>query len=387
MNPIILKAGKAGVAFVGSLLSLLPLKNTILFESSPDFACNAYPVYLRLRKELPDFKMVWYVSEKKDVPEGVDDTVIYDSFHPLRRLKELYYLYTARAVISCNREIRKPRKEQLHLFLCHGSKTKKTRGVYEVDGGVDHINVQSHFFDDIITYEYNCGKEKLVYLGYPRCDWFYGPTEGVKEALGLEPERGFLVWLPTFRKHKSNRPDYQMDTEKFASMGMPLISTPEQLAQLDAFLKEHNKHLIYKPHPAQDVSGLKAARADRVKILYDRDLSDAGLQLNQVLAASEGLITDYSSVFFDYLLSDKPIITTVDDIDEWKKMTGFAFDLDAFLDRATTRVGSLEELMAAMNAPDDKQEGRKEIRQITNTHFDGDSARRVADFVKEKIGL
>ena len=168
MNPIILKAGKAGVAFVGRLLSLLPLHNTILFESSPDFACNSYPVYLRLRKELPDYKMVWYVSEEKAAPEGVDDTVVYDSFHPARRLKELYYLHTAKAIISCNRKINKPRKEQLHLFLCHGSKTKKTRGVYEVDAGVDHINVQSHFFDDIITYEYNCGKEKLVYLGYPR---------------------------------------------------------------------------------------------------------------------------------------------------------------------------------------------------------------------------
>ena len=300
MNLIILKVGKAGVALVSKLLSLLPLRNTILFESSPDFACNAYPVYLRLRRELPDYKMVWYVSGEKPAPEGVDDTVIYESFRPLRRLKEQYYLHTAKAIISCNRRICKPRKKQLHIFLCHGSKTKKTRGIYEVDAGVDHINVQSHFFDDIITYEYNCGGEKLVYLGYPRCDWFFGPTEGIKEALGLEKDSGFWVWLPTFRKHKTKRPDYQMDTEKFASMGMPLISTPEQLAQLDAFLKARNQYLIYKPHPAQDVSGLKAARAERVKILYDQDLSRASLQLNQVLAASDGLITDYSSVFFDY---------------------------------------------------------------------------------------
>lgn len=387
MNPIVLKVGKAGVALVSRLLSFLPLRNTILFESNPDFACNAYPVYLRLRRELPDYKMVWYVSEKKAAPEGVDDIVVYQSFRPIQRLKEQYYLHTAKAIISCNREIYKPRKDQVHLFLCHGSKTKKTRGLYEPGETVDHINVQSHFFDDIITYEYNCGKEKLVYLGYPRCDWFYGPTQGVKEALGLEPDSGFLVWLPTFRKHKSKRPDYQMDTERFASMGMPLISTPEQLTALDAFLKERNQYLIYKPHPAQDVSGLKAAKAERVKIISDKVLSEAGLQLNQVLAASESLITDYSSVFFDYLLSDKPIITTVDDIDEWKKMTGFAFDLDAFLDKATTRVGSLEALMAAMDAPDDHQAGRKEIREITNIHYDGGSTGRVADFVKEKIGV
>lgn len=386
MNPMIKKIALFCIDVVGRCFDLLPIQKTIVFESSPDYGCNAWPVFLRLREELPEYKMVWCVSGKTKAPAGVDDTFEFESHSLPKRLKELYYTHTARAIVFCNRELKKYRKSQTALFLCHGSKTKKTRGVYEVDAGVDHINVQSHFFDDIITYEYNCGKEKLVYLGYPRCDCFYGPTEGVKEALGLEPDSGFLVWLPTFRKHKSNRPDYQMDTEKFASMGMPLISTPEQLMALNAFLKERNQYLIYKPHPAQDVSGLKVAKAERVKIISDRLLSDAGLQLNQVLAASEGLITDYSSVFFDYLLSDKPIFTTVDDIDEWKKMTGFAFDLDAFLDKATTRVGTLEALMAAMDAPDEKQVGRKEIREITNIHFDGHSARRVADFVKEKIG-
>ena len=320
------------------------------------------------------------------MPEGVDDTFEFESHNPVKRLKELYYTHTARAIVFCNREMKKYRRDQLALFLCHGSKTKKTRGVYEVDAGVDYVNVQSHFFDDIITYEYNCGREKLVYLGYPRCDWFYGSAEGVKEGLGLEPDSGFRVWLPTFRKHRRNRPGYQMDTEKFASMGMPLISTPEQLGQLDDFLAQRNQYLIYKPHPAQDISGLKAAKAERVKIISDQLLAEAGLQLNQVLAASDGLITDYSSVFFDYLLADKPIITTVADIDEWKKMTGFAFDLDAFLDIATVRVGSLEQLMAAMDAPDGKQAGRKEIREKTNIHYDGGSAMRVAQFIKERIG-
>ena len=66
---------------------------------------------------------------------------------------------------------------QVSLFLCHGSKTKRTRGSYEVGEGIDYINVQSHFFDEIITYEYNCDKSRLVYLGYPRCDYLYLKSE------------------------------------------------------------------------------------------------------------------------------------------------------------------------------------------------------------------
>ena len=99
------------------------------------------------------------------------------------------------------------------------------------------------------------------------------------------------------------------------------------------------------------------------------------------------MITDYSSVFFDYLLADKPIVTTTDDMEEWKKMTGFAFDLDAFLDEATTRVSTLEGLLDFLRGEkDDKAEGRKRIRDLTNTYFDGDSAKRVAAFIREKIG-
>ncbi len=384
MHPIVKKTAKACLGAVDAAMNRLPLQKCIVFESNPDFACNAYPAFLQLKADLPEWKMVWCVSKGAKKPENVDDIFEYESRNPIKRLKGMYYLHTARAIVFSNRSLRKYRREQVALFLCHGSKTKKTRGVYEVEKGVDHINVQSHFFDDIITYEYNCEKEQLVYLGYPRCDWLYQTDDdAIKQRLGLDG--GYWVWLPTFRKHKVDKPAYQMDTSK-QQMGMPLIGSPEELQALDDFLAERNLYLIYKPHPAQDVSGLKAAGAERVKIISDAFLAQRELQLNQVLAASDGLITDYSSVFFDYLLTHKPMVTTVDDIDEWKKMTGFAFDLDAFLDKATTRAASLPELLAAMTGPDTKAEGRKVIREITNIHFDGNSAKRVSAFIREKTG-
>lgn len=181
-----------------------------------------------------------------------------------------------------------------------------------------------------------------------------------------------------------------MDTQRYDSIGMPLVYSQEQLSRLDGFLAQRNLYLLFKPHPAQDISGLKAADLSHIRILTDEKLAQMDLQLYQVLGASAGLITDYSSVFFDYLLTDKPIATTTDDIEDWKGMTGFAFDLDAFLDKATTRVPTLEALEAHLDAlvsgKDDKAAGRKEIRELTNTYFDGNSAQRVADFIIEKLG-
>lgn len=393
MHPMIKAVAKTGVSVVGSMLSLLPLRNTILFESQPDYACNTYPVFLQLRKELPDYKMVWCVAPGKEPPEGVDDTFIYESRKLFRWLKGKYYLHTAKAIVSCNRAIHKPRKEQVHLFLCHGSKTKKTRGLYEPGKGVDYINVQSHFFDDIIIYEYNCEKENLVYLGYPRCDWFFEAQEKIpvlKQKMQLPEDCKFLVWLPTFRKHKAGGGGREMDTSKYASIGMPLVYSLEELRELNDFLAQRNLYLIYKPHPAQNVQGLQDAKLEHIRIINDAYLAQRDLQLNQLLAASDGMITDYSSVFFDYLLTDKPILTTVDDIAEWKKMTGFAFDLDALLDQATTRVADRTALMDALEdvhlGRDSKAEGRAAVRELTNTYYDGDSAKRVSAFIREKIG-
>lgn len=370
----------------------LPLRNIILFESSPDYSCNSYPVYLRMKEELRNYKLVWAVGDTQNRLETKSSSFCLYTCGLINHIKFRYYHFLAKAMISSNRIFEKTRPEQINLFLCHGSKTKRTRGSYEVGEDVDYVNVQSHFFDDIITYEYNCTKDKLVYLGYPRCDWLYqGEAEKCKyrQKLFGDQDSRFVVWLPTYRKHARSHSDKQMDTQRYDSIGMPLVYSQEQLVQLDGFLARRQLYLLFKPHPAQDISGLKTVDLSHIRILTDEKLARMDLQLYQVLGASAGLITDYSSVFFDYLLTDKPIATTTDDIEQWKDMTGFAFDLDSFLDKATTRVATVDALKIYLDdlvaGRDDKGAGRKEIRELTNTYFDGNSAQRVTDFVVEKL--
>ena len=95
-------------------------------------------------------------------------------------------------------------------------------------------------------------------------------------------------------------------------------------------------------------------------------------------------------MYFDYLLLNRPIITTTDDIEEWKKMTGFAFDLDAFYEKSTLRTQNMEQFLAALeeisSGEDTKAAGRNEIRALTNIHYDGGAADRTVAFIKEKLG-
>ena len=371
------------------VLRWIPLRDEIVLESVPDFSCNAYPVYLKLREKYPEFKLVWAVNDERSAQFHHADGVIKAYPETLfEKLRSVRHLYACRGIIACNKMIPKRRKEQVSLYLCHGSKTKSTKGFYEPGWSADYLQVQSHFFDEITMREYGCIREQMVYLGYPRCDWFYADQKDQKrpKAVGAEP---YLVWLPTIRKRKGGRTDVLVTS--YDEIGMPLIYSIEELKRFNQYLQQKKIHLLYKPHPRQDVSGMKAQTLSNIHILTDRNLSEEGLQLYQVLACSAALITDYSSVFYDYLLLDRPIATTTDDAESWKETTGFAFDLETIYDQCTTRVSALEELMAFVDSvaagKDSLSVARREVMEKTNLYFDGHSADRVVAFMAEKMGL
>lgn len=364
----------------------IPTKRLILFESNPDFACNTYPVFLELRKRLPKYKMVWIVSHTDFIPEGVDDVIILNDRSFRRRLKATYYHFVARAAISCNRFISQFQKKQVNLYLTHGSKTKNTKGRYEPGPSVQYINVQSHFFDDVVVEGYNARKEQLVYLGYPRCDVFFNPPSISAALTKLGIGEKFLIWLPTFRKGGY----VDMSDSEYCNLGMPLVYTHKRLNELDHFLAERDLHILFKPHPVQDISQLVQSNLSHIHILTDAKLAAVRLNLYDVVAHSAALISDYSSVFFDYLLLDRPIAMTTDDIEMWKEQAGFAFDLDALYNQAAFRPNTLEELYEfiqseLIDGKDSKREGRHTLCQMTNLYQDGHSAERVADFVINHI--
>ena len=389
-----------GKELVRGFLSKLPLKKAILFESNPDFADNTFPVYLALRAELPDWEMVWIVQTQEGEPIRADrrlksvrkkglDTIIYA--HPVsvrEKIRRMYYFHRCAAIVFCNHRQRKGVDRQLSFFLCHGSKTKKTKGFYEVGGYADYVEVQSPFFFEITKAEYGCSQEQLVTHGYPRCDAFYSaePAGMRKRILGTSDGR-YLIWLPTFRKQAEGRTDVKDGS--YDALGMPLIYDRETLLEFDSFLRERDLHILFKPHPSQDLSGLVSEQLTHFHILTDAALASAGYQLYEVIAGAMALITDYSSVFFDFLLLDRPVATTTDDIESWKAGRGFAFDLESMYNKATVRVPDLIALKAFIDGVlagrDDPAKERDEIRDLTNLYRDGGSAGRVSAFIREKL--
>jgi CDP-glycerol glycerophosphotransferase (TagB/SpsB family) len=151
--------------------------------------------------------------------------------------------------------------------------------------------------------------DRLLLTGNPRTDQFWRPVEGDRLAdLGITGD--FVVWMPTFRRTKAlGAMRAQSETTDPASTGAA------ELGPLLEGLRARGIQLVIKPHPmdAED------RRGEGAVTLTDADLAAAGVSLYELLGCSRGLVTDYSSVWVDYLLLDRPMAFLVPDRDSYTR--------------------------------------------------------------------
>lgn len=156
----------------------------------------------------------------------------------------------------------------------------------------------------------------LLFTGNPRIDQFSRSGAPI-DRIGLSPERPFVVWMPTFRKNKGRGlteswTDLQHNVTVDLATGIG--------AGVAVLTQELGIDIVVKPHP-QDAESRAIVGA---VVVTNEDLSAAGIQLYELLGASSGLLTDYSSVWVDYLALDRPIGFFVPDEAEYSNGRGFS---------------------------------------------------------------
>ena len=395
------KKEKAGAAetikdelfeFILKIFSLLPTKNRIIFESHPEMACNTYPVYkYLLEKGLnKKYEFVWlsenasqYTKAPAENTSFINYTKHAKSFG--EKLKTMYYISTAKALVYSNQLLGTYGRDRISLWLQHGMPLKASNGTYCIKNNCTNALCVSEFFADNFSSDARVDKDKMIFMGFPRNDLLLTENDSLRK-FGFDKYDKVIFWLPTFRQRKDKKlGQYEMETK---GTGIPAIDTVEEMKKINFFLKSNNCLLILKPHPVQDLSAMKEINLSNFFIISDNDLKEKDVQLYELLGRCDAMITDYSSVYYDYLLTDKLMGLTIGDIDEYIAKRGFVYKnpLDILKgEYIYDNEGLISFLTNVVNGNDVKKTERTEIKNMIHTIQDAKSAEMVGEYIIEQL--
>ena len=232
--------------------------------------------------------------------------------------------------------------------------------------------------------------DKYRVTGMPRNDALFAADsrQKMRRVLGTDYAGTRIVYyMPTFRQSSFHAHESDGRRHWFNPFGFDAFDT-ESFRQ---FLEEQRITLIVKLHPfEEELAKEHIARFGhpRLVLLTGEMLTNSGIDLYEILGASDALITDYSSVYFDYLLLDKPILFTPVDLEEYRRKRGFLlqpYELwtpgPKVLDQDTLQA----ELIRSLNDRGYYREERERIARIVHTYRDGQSSLRVWKAIDEYL--
>ena len=377
--------------FIKKVLSVFKIKNVIVFESNADYSDNsrAFYEYLIENKYNNKYKIYWFVNNQKDFKDRECKNVKFltmwkngtkKSF--LQWIKYFHIVKNAKYLISSNRQLHKLNNKTISININHGTPLKRVKDIGVVPKDIDMVLVGSDFCIDMMSDQLNLPKDKFICVGNPRNDIIFKDSntiEKVKEYSGYDKT---IIWLPTFRKAMGSE---RNDSSLNFPLGLPIIYSEEELLKLNEYLKKNNVLILFKLHPHQDTTLFKASSLSNIKILTDSYLIEKDIELTELFKISDALITDYSGVYYDYLLLDNIIGFTVDDFEDYKNKKGFVFDnIQDYM--AGEKIKNIEDLYVfidnVIKNNDLYKKERNEMKNKFNKYLDAKSSERLAKYLK-----
>ena len=314
----------AKFALLQACVRHIPPGSHAVVAGSPDDEGNSVEMVRALAGRL---RVYWLVSDDPDSLEW-----LISDLHDARRVTcvrkdtiRAHWLYvTARYVFFTHGLYGSPQPPLTKTFvnLWHGDGPKRRKRFAVVRSSV--VVSGTRLWGSMRAQNFGLDKQAVLITGNPRVDQFARPaTDEGLISLGIDPSKPLVMWLPTYRKtrYRGQRlgsvRDWS-DTEELCT-SMPVRTLLVLLAEEAGTA---GVTLVVKPHPL-DADGFVDAG---IRVVTGAELREAHVALYQLLARAHGLVTDYSSVWTDFLVRDKPIGFFCPDLDDYVVNRGLNVD-------------------------------------------------------------
>jgi CDP-glycerol glycerophosphotransferase len=297
------------------------------------YSCNPKAIYETMVNDerFKDYKFVWAFNDGSKTKVAGANNVNYGS------LKYLYYLSIAKYWIF---NAKMPsyyikKKDQVYLQTWHGTPLKKLgRDIavgedakfyrsemskaemvrtYERDSArYDYFISPNKFSTEAFKSAFSVNKDVIIETGYPRNDILTNASseyiQNVKKHLGIPDNKKVILYAPTWRDNLYDIDGYLFELKVDFSKWQRVLGD--------------NYFIIYKPHYLiYNTSNLK----DYENFILDASKFD---EINDLYLISDILVTDYSSVFFDYGILKRPVLFYMYDLEEYRdNLRGFYLDI------------------------------------------------------------
>ncbi|MDQ0185712.1 CDP-glycerol glycerophosphotransferase family protein [Cytobacillus kochii] len=308
---------------------VLPIdEKLIIFESGlgKQYADSPRYIYEELVKRDKKYKTVWIYNKNK---RFMDPSTI-----KVKRLSIRYYYYLARAKYWINNQnfptYIKKRTDTIYIQTWHGTPLKRMLFDIETIQGRDdtyleRVHSATKNWDYLISpsqYATNAFRSAFKYegevleIGYPRNDIFYKDSNEkkiatIKRQLNIPNDKKIILYAPTFRDNVTQ------GTNKFMfELNMDLNRMKQELG--DEYILLVRMHVV--------ISNKLTIPSELREFVYN--VSNYP-EIQELYLISDILMTDYSSVMFDYANTGKPLLFFTYDFEEYKNdVRGFYMDFE-----------------------------------------------------------
>lgn len=297
------------------------MKPVILFESYPDFNCSPLAIYEELIKRGYDKKydLVWAVYS--DFNLKTDYKTV--KFFNCNSIEKQDIIKRTKCIIDSNRYIPKFSSNVFRLHTTHGCNLKNCNWYCKQVGSVDALITTSNDMLELETHCWPVNKEKFIILGMPSLDKLFHPKSlyngFIQELSGNNKFSKIIGWFPTFREHRFGG----ASVGKKYKYGLPIINNINEVNKLNEQLKNTNILLLVQMHHAQKNNYENLSRLSNIVFVNETIKNKYNLSTMDLLGNCDGMITDYSSIYHEYIILNRPIALTIDDLQLYAKSPGF----------------------------------------------------------------
>lgn len=363
---------------IGSLLlgiigiCLHPKNNLILFNSfgGKKFDDSPKEIYELMKKDerFKTYDLVWAFHNPDDYPE-VEQKIKSDSIsYFIQALQARCWISNS----SIQRGLNFKGKRTYSFNTWHGTPLKKMgkdsdqRAENRIMQNCDAILAQSVYEIEKMSIATEVPREKYLLLGLPRNDRFASITEKerlkIREELGLSKYKRIILYTPTFR-------DYLLDGKSRCCLDIPI-----DFEYWERMLGENYLFLIRAHYEI-------ASHTDIPQNGKWKDVSSYHC-LSDLMIASDILISDYSSIFFDYSILNRPMFHFTYDYEEYEKKRGLYFDIRTELSGAANGY-RLADLIANMNEKNEVKKCSRFRERYVEAY--GNSTMASADWIYKQL--